>query len=68
MSLMSSAPLPQIHSSSIFPEKGSRSHCPSVPATTGTTSWWAMSMAGSREESVPGSVSRTDWPTSSKVA
>ncbi len=49
------------------PEKGPWSHSPSVPGTTGTTSWWAMSWTASRSGSVPGTVMSTECPTSSKA-
>ena len=65
ISLMSMAPRPQMKVSSTWPEKASWVQSPSVPGTTGTTSWCAMSCTGANEGSLPGMVMRMLAPISS---
>jgi hypothetical protein len=54
--LSSSVPRPHTNPPATAPEKGGCSQASSVPGSTGTTSWCAMSTSGGSAASAPGQV------------
>ncbi len=68
LTLSSSDPRPHTQSSAMAPSNAPCSQRPSVPGSTGTTSWWAISTIGLRDGSVPCHVYSSDSPNCSFVS